>query len=156
MARAHQGGDLPLRPLLEIGLLKGTGKPRVVIILPSLRSSRKNTREKKPCPVARRSSLIWPRQPLGSSNGRASTLLVASSRLCRKYATLLLSCARPRSRESQERGRCRVRADAHAGGLVGSLCLELGVDHADTVENVLARGELPRLPESALCNGGLG
>ena len=66
---------------LEIGFLKGTGTLRVVIPLPSRPSSPENSREKKPCLVAGRSSLIWPRQPFGSAIDSALALLVTSSQL---------------------------------------------------------------------------
>jgi len=66
---------------LEIGLLIGTGTLRVVIALPSRPSSLENSREKMPCLVAGRSSLIWPRQHFGSAMGRAFALLVTSSML---------------------------------------------------------------------------
>jgi hypothetical protein len=66
--------DVPL----QIGFLNGTGTLRVVIPLPSRPSSLENSREKKPCLVAGRSSLIWPRQHFGSAMDSAFALLVTS------------------------------------------------------------------------------
>jgi hypothetical protein len=53
----------------------------MVIPLPSRPSSLENSREKKPCLVAGRSSLIWPLHTFGRAMGRAFALLITSSML---------------------------------------------------------------------------
>src|SRR5215213_9040402 len=85
--------------------------------------------------------------------GRVCTLLVTSSMLCRKYATLLLSSARPGSRELGER--LVSRASSSPRRLESKLSVSSSWALIMLIPSSMSLHEAssPRLPESALSNG---